>query len=592
MVHGIRRQIISTYVYVVLIAMAILGLFLIWFLHDQYLAEMHLKMVNEARLISGFISEEMVAEQYVKADQQAKLFGRELGSRITVVLTDGRVVADTDFNPAELDNHKTRPEIKTALRGDVGEGVRYSTSSIIENLYVAVPIKSADQIIGAVRIAMPLSNIKQTLFQLLGLLLVGMLLAILVGMAFFLKMAKGLTGPLENISAGAKKVAAGDWTTKVYSVPGNELGELGQSLNTMTQKLKEQIDEVSQGKSRLENIVNTMGSGVIVLDKAGKVQKVNRAAEKMFGISFVTAEGKHNLEVIRHFGLNDQIEKCLHQAQVIEYEFIIFHPAETDIQCYIAPVFRDKDLAGVTVVFHDITELRKVEKMRSDFVANASHELRTPLTVIKGYAETLLGGALSDPEAREKFVAVIDQEADRMRRLVDELLILSRLESQDAQRENGHRDAAVDVSTIIRAVTDEMMPRFMARKIALQIELPGELPAVSADGDQLKQVMSNLLDNALKYTAEGGQIWVDGEDQGGMVAITVRDNGIGIPAADLPRIFERFYRVDKARQRQLGGFGLGLAIVKHIVENFGGRISVESKPYEGSTFRFTVPKAK
>ena len=501
------------------------------------------------------------------------------------------MVADTEFDPATLDNHKTRPEIKTALQGGVGEGIRYSASSIIENLYVAVPIKSAGQIIGVVRFALPMSHIKQTLLQLLGLLFAGMLFAILVGMGFFFKMARGLTGPLENISAGAKKVAAGDWTTRVYSVPGNELGELGQSLNTLTQSLKEHIDEVSQGKSRLENIVNTMASGVIVLDRSGKVQMVNRTAEKMFGISFVTAEGKHNLEVIRHFGLNDQIEKCLQHAQIIEYEFSLFFPAETFIKSYIAPVFRDKTLSGVTAVFHDITELKKVELMRADFVANASHELRTPLTVIKGYTETLLGGAMEDPATLEKFLVVIDQEADRMQRLVNELLTLSRLESEAAADKKDAGNAAVDPGLIIQGVTEEILPRFQAKKIALIITLPADLPSVSVNRDQLIQVMGNLLDNALKYTPEGGRVEVRGEADQREVKISVRDNGPGIAGPEQARIFERFYRVDKARHRQLGGFGLGLAIVKHIVENFGGQIGVDSKLHEGSNFWFTMPRA-
>jgi len=587
MTVGIKKQIIKTYVTVAVISLAVLGALLVWALRDFYLADMRLALANEARLLAGFIGQEVAREEFSKLDEEAKRFGGELNSRITVVLADGRVVADTQFDPASLDNHKNRPEIKTALSGGVGQGVRFSASSIIENLYVAVPVFSGGEIVGAVRFALPLSEIKLSLLQLMGFMLIALLLTGLVGLALFLKMAKELTGPLQNISSGARKIAAGDWTTKVYSRPGNELGELGQSLNAMTDKLQEQFAEVSQEKSRLENIVNTMPSGVMVLDKAGRVQLINRAAEKMLGINAATALGKLNLEVIRHFGLNQQIEKSLTETTIIDYEFQYRLAENKDIQCAIAPVYRDKTVNGATLVFHDITELRKVERMRTDFVANASHELRTPLTVIKGYAETLLSGAMEDPAARDKFVAVISQEAERMQRLVDELLVLSRLESEKKPEQQ-----EADLLPLVREITEEMRQLFVEKEIDFQVQLPDQLPQVLAGSDQVRQVLANLLDNARKYTPSGGRVELSAAAGEGEVRVSVKDSGIGIPPQDLDRVFERFYRVDKSRQRQMGGFGLGLAIVKHLVDNFGGRLGAESKSGEGSLFWFTIPLKK
>lgn len=353
----------------------------------------------------------------------------------------------------------------------------------------------------------------------------------------------------------------------------------------MTQKLQYQIDEVSQEKSRLENIVSTMASGVMVLDSEGRVRIINRAAEKMFGISFAASEGKHCVEVIRHFGLNEEILRCLKDAHVIEYEFTFYFPEEKNIKSYIAPVYRDQSQSGVTIVFHDITDLRRVEQMRADFVANASHELRTPLTVIKGYAETLLGGAMDDLAAREKFVSVIDKEADRLQRLVDELLTLSRVESQvkEAKRQT------VPLTEVVKSAAEELKHRFQEKDIALKTTFAESVDPVWANADEMKQVLVNLLENALKYTAPGGKVQVSVAGEGEFVRVQVTDTGIGIPAKEMPRIFERFYRVDKARSRQMGGFGLGLSIARHIVENHGGQIGVESIQDQGSTFWFTLP---
>jgi two-component system phosphate regulon sensor histidine kinase PhoR len=372
----------------------------------------------------------------------------------------------------------------------------------------------------------------------------------------------------------------------VFALSKDEIGELGKSINYMTSILKEKINELSQENSRLENILNTMVSGVMVLDLFGTVRIINPTAEEIFGIISSTCVGKHNMEVIRHTGLNEQIKRAIKEEKIIDYEFSISYPEEKILQCYIAPVYRDNDrISGTTIVFHDITNIRKLEQMRADFVANASHELRTPLTAIKGYAETLLDGALDNKDISKNFINIINNEADRLILLVEELLALSRAEGNF----NETNFKSVNISTIIKTVSEELRQQFDKKKISFKLELQQELPNVRANFNQVKQVIVNLLDNALKYTPQKGSIIVKAFDQKNYVRVEVKDTGLGIPEKDISRIFERFYRVDKARSRQMGGFGLGLSIVKHIIESSGGEIGVESEINIGSTFWFTLP---
>lgn len=566
--------------------MLALGIGLIWPLEKYYLGNLQNGMINQAKLVSDIAKEQVVNNNYKSLNEQVKTLAKKINTRITIILLDGKVIADSEFDPQIMENHGDRSEIKDAVAGKIGSHTRFSTTLQTDMMYVAIPLEYGGEIIGATRLSMSLSEVNQTFINLIMILVTGIVIVALIVFLLSLKLAKGLTKPIEAISEGAHRIAAGDLNTKVYSGTKDEIGELGQTINFMTKTLKEKINEISQEKSRLENILTTIGSGVIVLDNYGLVRIVNPAAEEIFGISLATSKDKHNLEVIRNFGLNEQIEKCLTHEIIIDYEFIILHPEEKILQCYIAPVYRYKVISGVTIVFHDITSLRRLEQMRADFVANASHELRTPLTAIKGYAETLLDGALDDRGVSEKFVTIIDQEANRLIKLVEELLTLSRAENQ--QQENVRQ--SVDVLTIIKSVSEQMKNSFNAKNVTLTLDLPDILSMVKANPDRIKQVMVNLLDNALKYTPEGGQVQVKAWHEGENVKVTVSDTGLGIPEKDLSRIFERFYRVDKARTRRMGGFGLGLSIVKHIIESSGGRIGVDSTVNKGSVFWFTLPR--
>ncbi len=583
----IRGRILSTYLILIIISMIVLGLALIWPLQNYFLSNFKNNMVDRANLVSQLVKKNLLNGNYNIVDEQAKGTGEKIDTRITIILPNGRVVADSEHNPFHMENHSKRPEIEKALSGNIGTQSRYSTTLDTDMMYVAIPMFLEEKIIAVTRLSMPLTEIEKIIFRLRSILVTGILIAVLISILLSIKLTKGLTEPIEAINKDTSKIAQGDLNVKVYSLTKDELGELGNSINYMTSILKEKINELSQENSRLENILNTMVSGVIVLDLVGLVRIINPTAEEFFGIIGSTCVEKHNMEVIRHTGLNEQIKKSIKKEKIIDYEFSISYPEEKILQCYIAPVYRDNNMiSGTTIVFHDITNLRKLERMRADFVANASHELRTPLTAIKGYAETLLDGALDNKDISKNFINIIDNEADRLILLVEELLALSRAEGSLQEQ----KFQSVKIDTMIKTVSEELKQQFEKKEINFKLELQERLPNVKANLNQVKQVIVNLLDNALKYTPQKGSIFVKAYVQEDFVKVDVEDTGIGIPEKDISRVFERFYRVDKARSRQMGGFGLGLSIVKHIVESSGGEIGVESKVNKGSIFWFTLPK--
>ena len=358
-----------------------------------------------------------------------------------------------------------------------------------------------------------------------------------------------------------------------------------------SRRLKAQVDEtvaeLSRDKGRLAAVLDQMAEGVVAVDAAGRVLLVNPALSNLLGIDPVQARGRSYIESLRHRGLAELIGEVLRGAAAGPREVRVFSPEELVFDAHAAPLAQDGRPAGALVVLHDITRLRRLEQVRRDFVANVSHELRTPLASIKGYAETLRDGALDDKAHRLEFVSTIEEQAVHLTKLVDDLLDLSSIES-------GHRApklAAADLGPLLDAAAREAAPRAGERKIVVSSRLAADLPRVLFDAGQIRQVLANLIDNAVKYSENGGAVELAASLVDGDVVVSVRDEGIGIPDADLPRVFERFYRVDKARTREAGGTGLGLAIVKHLVEAHGGRVWVVSRQPGGSTFFFSLRAA-
>jgi two-component system phosphate regulon sensor histidine kinase PhoR len=386
----------------------------------------------------------------------------------------------------------------------------------------------------------------------------------------------------------ARRLAGGDYSARARNLPRGAAGRLGSALNDMAVRVQETVDELSRDKAQLAAVLDQMTEAVVAVDAAGAVLVVNPALSRLLAIDAEAARGRRYIETLRHNGIVGLIGAVLRGAKPVAQEVRLFAPEELVFDAHAAPLMQDERVAGALLVLHDITRLRRLEQMRRDFVANVSHELRTPLSSIKGFAETLLAGAIDDPENRLDFVRTIEEHSNRLTKLVDDLLDLSAIES-------GHRaprKSAVYLPAVLSELSYGFAPIADERRVAFRVlPAPAGLPMAAADPDQLRQILANLLDNALKYTEPGGSVSVSAESWKGGVRVSVSDTGVGIPEQDLPRVFERFYRVDKARSREAGGTGLGLSIVKHLVEAQGGEVSVESRQPGGSTFRFTLPAA-
>ena len=514
---------------------------------------------------------------------------KKTGLRITVIMPDGTVIGESDRPESDLkniENHLQRPEVQQALRDDIGSATRHSETIGVDLLYVAVPVRN-DKIVGIVRVAMPLVEIQHTTARVLHTVGVSTMFVGLAAVPILYWLSRRVTRPILQMREVAGRVAHGDFTEKAPVRAGGELGELATALNDMSSQLAARIRELSAEKADLSAILAGMTEGVLVVRPDGRIRLTNQALRSQFAIS-EEAIGKTVLEAFRNVSLQELVSEVIQKGDVAARELTFLTPNErayelsaTRLQVHLDP------LTGVIVVFHDITRMRQFENTRKEFVANVSHELRTPLSIIKGYVETLLDEEPPDPETARQFLQTIQRHSRRLEALIADLLSISALESQQARL----NFEPVSMHAAAHSVIDELARQAFERFVTVSLEIPLQLPAVRADAQRLHQVLFNLLDNAIKYTPSGGHVTIRGCEKDGFIETTVADDGPGIAAEHLPHVFERFYRVDKARSRELGGTGLGLSIVKHIVQSHAGRVWAESQIEKGSTFYFTMPRA-
>jgi two-component system phosphate regulon sensor histidine kinase PhoR len=499
----------------------------------------------------------------------------ETGLRVTIITSDGRVIAESDKKPEELaniENHLNRPEVQDALRTGVGHARRHSDTIGVDLAYCAV---TAPQ--GFVRLALPLHEIAATTSHVRRTVAIASLVVGLLAIPVSYWLTRRVARPISAMRKVATEVARGDFSHRAPVHLSGELGELAGALNEMSSQLESRLRELSEEKGGLAAILAGMTEGVLVTDAAGKIRLINGAVREQLQLTD-DAIGKTPLEALR----NIELEQLIAAPSARELTFLT--PAER-IFAVNAAALRNK--TGTVVVFHDITRLKQLENVRKEFVANVSHELRTPLSIIKGYIETLLDERPPDPATARQFLETIERHSQRLELLVEDLLNISALESQRAQLDF----APVALRDVASAIVEELTPQAREKKMTVVMEIPDALPPARADRERLRQVFVNLLDNALKYTPAGGRVTITAQPSGAEIQCCISDNGPGIAAEHLPRIFERFYRVDKARSREVGGTGLGLSIVKHIVQAHGGRVWAESETGRGSHFHFTLPSA-
>jgi len=519
----------------------------------------------------------------------AKRIGESLDLRATIIALNGKVLGDTDLTKEQLlsvENHANRPEAKDALLKGFGVSKRFSYTIKKDMLYMAVPFgKGSDK--GILRLSVPLHDIElleARMRKVVGVSIVGILLLSL-GLTFLVSVF--VSRPLSEMSTIAKAMAQGDFSRKASIHSKDEIGELAQSLNVMSEEIKDKIEKINSERAKLDLVLSSMFEGVIVTDEEEKIILMNPSLRKLFLLDS-SPEGKKPLEVIRNIAVGDMVDRVIKGKQHLATEEIVINmPEEKILKVNGVPIMRNNKLEGAILVFHDITELRRLEKIRQDFVANVSHELRTPIASIKGYAETLLEGALEDKDNAKEFISIIYHDSNRLAALINDLLDLSKIESGKMKMSF----AALDPVSLIKSAVKVIENQAKAKSIALKLDIPTSLPKIMADETRFSQVIINLLDNAIKYSSERGSTTISAKVVDNALQIDISDTGLGISEKDLPRIFERFYRVDKARSRELGGTGLGLSIVKHIVSAHGGQVWVKSGLGRGSTFSFTIPLA-
>ena len=552
---------------------------------DFHTVSLSAKMQNEARLVSRLLP---LGVSGPALDQICRDLEADLKVRITVIDLDGKVLGDSEETSLAMENHGGRPEILQALATGTGTSARYSTTVRHEMLYRAVLEPENRRI---VRLSFPLGAVEEAERSIRQAILAGLLLFSGLGLVPILLFSRQLERRVDRMVDFSENVSRGSFPPPIDIAREDEFSVLERNLNAMSLAIQEKIRGIVGEKEKLDSILRCMNEGVLVLDSRGRLILSNQNAQKMFGLPYPAPAGASLMEVSRRPEMRKLVDEILacdlsakHFVQELSFDGRWLGVTAAELRG------ADDKAAGYILVFHDVTELKRLETMRADLVANVSHELRTPLTAIRGYAETLLQSPPADPKEAERFLDIIQRHSERLGRLIDDLLTLSDLESGKIQL----NQEKIRPAQMIHRILEVFHERAAKKNVALSESAAADLPDIIGDSDRLQQLFINLIDNALKYTPEGGKIEVralpaPAHDERHMVEIAVADTGCGIPEKDLPRLTERFYRVDKARSREMGGTGLGLAIVKHIVQAHRGRLQIESRIQKGTTVRVFLP---
>ncbi|WP_127582846.1 two-component system histidine kinase PnpS [Paenibacillus koleovorans] len=570
------------------------GIFMAVMIERSKVSALEESMVREIRIMMAVVEEQngSIAElSAAKQQELAKYLKSSAGARVTLIDAEGKVTGDSDSEPSIMDNHSNREEIREARENGIGYSQRYSDTTNRQMLYVALPIERDGRILGFARLSMSLEEVETAIATLWWGLLGGLLVVFVIAAAASFRIAHQLTRPLDKITRVAQQITNMNYKSRVYIRNKDEIGQLGQAINTMADSLHVQMNRIRENEARLSSVLDNMVSGVVMIDEAGLIVLLNRSAEVILGYSSRELIGRRHDEVNQPIELTQLIQACMDRNERIRDEMNFYFPEERLLEVSLVPMLQlDQEWAGLVIVLHDITAIRRLEKVRSEFVANVSHELKTPVAAVKGFAETLLAGAMNDPAIAKQFLQIIYDESERLNRLIGDILELSKIESKRVPLQF----SPVHLNSFLGKLMEIMQPEAERKSIELSMYVNEEL-YLEADEDRLGQIVINLLSNGINYTPEGGKVKVTAmpipgdQTDGEGVRIVITDTGIGIPKKDVPRIFERFYRVDKARSRSSGGTGLGLSIVKHLVELHRGTIRVESDLGLGSRFILELP---
>jgi two-component system, OmpR family, phosphate regulon sensor histidine kinase PhoR len=579
-------QLYPSYLLIVLVALTGVTWYFSSTLRGFYLEQARHDLEARARLVEQQVQGRLSVADPASIDQLVKRLGQSSGTRITVLRRSGEVLGDSAEEPGRMENHQDRPEVRTALAGGVGSATRFSQTLQREMVYVAIPVLEAGGLTGIVRAAVTVTAIDQALHALyLQVVLAGLATAVLAA-GLSLLVSRHLSRPLEEMKRGAQRFARGELGGRLEISGSEETRELGAALNRMAAELDDRIRTVLQQRNEQDAVLASMVEGVLAVDSEERIIRLNQAAARFLGVQPESVQGRRIQEVVRKADLLRFVGRALQSAEAVEGDIVLRDAEERYLQAHGTLLRGEKgQVIGALIVLNDVTRLHRLENVRRDFVANVSHELKTPITAIKAAAETLLDGAAEDPDGARRFTGIIAKQADRLNAIIDDLLALSRIEQGDRESLPLARGA---LRPVLEAALLACGLSAQAKGVGINLFCAPELQA-RINAPLLEQAVVNLLTNAIKYSESGGKIVVDASQFQGRVTIKVQDWGCGIAAEHLPRLFERFYRADKARSRNLGGTGLGLAIVKHIVQAHGGEVIVHSTPGQGSVFTIALP---
>jgi two-component system phosphate regulon sensor histidine kinase PhoR len=554
---------------------------------DFYMKEIEGNITDQTILAADLLTGTYMQEDTAYLQRLSDKISSESGVRVTIVdSNNGNVLADSEFDSSFLEPHDARPEISKAIGGQIASDIRFSDTARINMLYVAVPFKN-DTLSGVIRLAKPIDEIKKVLLKILSILLLTVVLTALAAFAVSAVAANRLSRPLSDISEAVKDIAQGNFKRRIYKQSDQEFEQLSAAVNNMAEYLERYLNEISEVKSQLEAVLDNTVNGILMLDYEGRIKYVNPAARELL-FSHKDPIGKKHIEAISNYELLEIIDGIKNHSHSIKTNIILHSHGSRiiEINAQAISTTRGEQNDSILVVLNDITEIKHLEQVRKDFIANVTHELKTPIASISGFAETMLTEKVDTQEEFREFSQIIYNEAKRLTDLINELFELSRLES--SKRLINLQPA--DINSIIEATVKLVEKKPEVKDYQIVFNKPGNPVWIKTDADSVVQIMINLLDNAVKYSEPESEIKITLDETPSEIVVSVIDKGEGISEKECSRIFERFYRTDKARSRKTGGTGLGLAIVKHLAENLGGRVGVNSKPGEGSSFFFSLPK--
>lgn len=582
-----------TIILIILIGVSMLGagITMAKLFKDSHISALEENMSREIKLLSGtFQFIEMDSPEAVGYyTEHAERISQLTNSRVTFITREGVVIGDSEKNPLEMDNHSDREEEIIAAKEGVGRAIRYSDTLDTQMLYVAGAVAAEDGFDGYIRLSMELNAVSEGLNRAWMIMAGGLVFLFIAATFVSYKVASSMTSPLEQITRVARRITDLDYDARVPIQRKDEVGQLAKAINAMADSLQAQLKTIRDNEDLLQSVLDNMTGGIVMINAEGEIALLNRASERLLDVKNSDMAGHSYKELKQHYELARLIEEGVSRMEPIHEERIIYNPAERIVRLDGVPMMQDGSYRGMLFLLQEVTEIRRLERMRSEFVANVSHELKTPVAAVKGFAETLLGGGVTDEKTARSFLQIIYDENERLNRLIGDILELSKIESKRVQLDC----SPVHLIEFFDSVLGTLSKVAEKKKISLSAEMPEEL-FVEGDEDKLRQIFMNLLSNAINYTHDGGSVRVTAAnshkaDGSETVVFTVSDTGMGIPRKDLPRIFERFYRVDKARSRSSGGTGLGLSIVKHLVELHRGSITVESDLGIGSSFILELP---